>query len=66
MCQVAWILALIARIHDSLRRSGVTHLFTLGITVETIKMLGDWKSDCVFTYLKPKPHDKRNILKTTT
>ena len=50
----------------SLRRSGATHLFTLGIPVETIKILGDWKSDCVFTYLKPKPHDKLNILNTTT
>lgn len=50
----------------SLRRSGATHLFVQGIPLETIKVLGDWESDCVFTYLKPKPQEKLSVLKSTT
>ena len=49
----------------SLRRSGAIHLLAMGIPVETIKVR-DWKSDCVFTYLQPKPHEKLHMLKSTT
>ena len=48
----------------SLRRSGATYLFNKGIPVETIKILGDWKSDCVFTYLKPYTQDKLKLIST--
>ena len=37
----------------SLRRSGASHLFTAGLPLHAIKVIGDWKSDCVFKYLKP-------------
>ena len=37
----------------SLRRSGASHLLTSGVPLETIKVLGDWRSDSVFKYLKP-------------
>jgi len=37
----------------SLRRSGASHLLASGVPLETIKVLGDWKSDCIFKYLKP-------------
>ena len=39
----------------SLRRSGASHLLSLGVPVETIKVLGDWKSHAVVAYLKPQP-----------
>ena len=46
----------------SLRRSGTSHLLMLNVPVETIKVLGDWKSDCVFKYLKPTPESKLMML----
>ena len=39
----------------SLRRSGASYLLSAQVPVETIKILGDWKSDSVFRYLKPHP-----------
>lgn len=39
----------------SLRRSGASHLVASGVPLEVIKLLGDWKSDSVFRYLKPTP-----------
>ena len=46
----------------SLRRSGATHLLSLGVPFEIIKILGDWKSDCVFKYLKPNAETKLSML----
>lgn len=42
----------------SLRRSGASYLLSVGVPLATIKILGDWKSDCVFKYLKPLPCQK--------
>ena len=50
----------------SLRRSGATYLLSLGVTVDIIKILGDWKSDCVFKYLKPSPIDQLRLLNDVT
>ena len=46
----------------SLRRSGATHLLASGVPVELIKIIGDWKSDCIFKYLTPNPSTKLNLL----
>ena len=46
----------------SLRRSGATHLLSAGVPIEVIKILGDWKSDCVFKYLKPNPSSKLEMV----
>jgi hypothetical protein len=46
----------------SLRRGGATWLLSAGVPVAAIKVLGDWKSDCVFRYLCPSVHDKMNIV----
>lgn len=48
----------------SLRRSGATHLFASQVPIETIKTLGDWKSDCVYKYLKPQESQKLHIVNT--
>lgn len=37
----------------SLRRGGATWLLSAGVPLERIKLLGDWRSDAVSTYLKP-------------
>ena len=47
----------------SLRRSGATHLLAAGVPVEIIKIIGDWKSDCIFKYLTPNPSSKLLMLK---
>jgi hypothetical protein len=39
----------------SLRRSGASYLLSVGVPIEAIKLMGDWKSDSVFKYLKPLP-----------
>ena len=48
----------------SLRRSGATHLLSVGVPVDMIKILADWKSDCVFKYLKPSPDTKLTVAKS--
>lgn len=47
----------------SLRRSGASHLLTQGVPLEVIKILGDWKSDSVFSYLKPTITQKFTLVK---
>ena len=47
----------------SLRRSGATHLFLNGVPVETIRIIGDWRSDAIYKYLKPTPDSKLLLLK---
>ena len=42
----------------SLRRSGACYLLSNGTPLEVIKVLGDWKSDSVFDYLKPSVDQK--------
>jgi integrase len=42
----------------SLRRSGASYLLMAGMPLELIRVLGDWKSDCVFQYLKPQASSK--------
>lgn len=46
----------------SLRRSGASYLLSMGVPLEAIKVLGDWKSDCVFRYLKPLPAQKLQMV----
>ena len=46
----------------SLRRSGASYLLAKGVPLETVKVLGDWKSDCVFKYLKPVATDKLTLV----
>ena len=46
----------------SLRRSGASHLFACGMSLQSIMILGDWKSDCVLKYIKPVPNDKLDLL----
>ena len=36
----------------SLRRGGTTFLGMIGVNIEEIRACGDWKSDCVYEYLK--------------
>ena len=53
----------------SLRRSGASFLLSQGVPLEAIKTLGDWRSDCVFSYLKPNISQKFTLAKkgfTTT
>ena len=45
----------------SLRRSGASHLLSSGVPCEVIKVLGDWKSDAVFRYLKPQPQQRLHM-----
>lgn len=42
----------------SLRRSGATHLMLNNVPLETIRVLGDWKSDAIYRYLKPSADSK--------
>ena len=46
----------------SLRRSGASHLLSAGVPLEVIKILGDWKSDSVFRYLKPDCSQRLSIV----
>lgn len=46
----------------SLRRSGASHLFAAKVPIEIIKVLGDWKSDCVYKYLKPQAVQKLSLV----
>ena len=46
----------------SLRRGGATWLLVSGVPVDTIKILGDWKSDSVFRYLTPDIRSKFHII----
>ena len=46
----------------SLRRGGGTWLLSAGVPLHLIKILGDWKSDCVFKYLQPDNSSKFNLL----
>lgn len=46
----------------SLRRSGASHLLSLGVPLEAIKVLGDWKSDSVFRYLKPQSSQRLSMV----
>jgi integrase len=50
----------------SLRRGGATWLLLAGVSVPIIKILGDWKSDCVLTYLKPATSAKLEVLRTAS
>lgn len=50
----------------SLRRSGATHLLSAGVPVAMIKIMGDWKSDAIFKYLKPSPQTKLDVAKSFT
>jgi hypothetical protein len=45
----------------SLRRGGATWLLSTGVPVQTIKVLGDWKSDSVFKYLTPSPSQRLSM-----
>lgn len=49
----------------SLRRSGATHLLSKNVPLEVIKVLGDWKSDAVFKYLKPQACQKLSLVNTS-
>ena len=42
----------------SLRRGGATWLLVAGVSVDMVKAIGDWKSDCVQKYIKPSTRDK--------
>lgn len=44
----------------SLRRGGATYLSVSGASIEEIKSRGDWKSDCVYQYLRT-PMDIRIV-----
>ena len=46
----------------SLRRSGASYLLAAKVPLETIKVLGDWKSDSVFKYLKPQPAQRLDMV----
>ena len=48
----------------SLRRGGATWLLNAGAPIHLIKLLGDWKSDAVFKYLKPNLTDSQNAINT--
>ena len=48
----------------SLRRGGATWLLNAGTPIHLIKILGDWKSDCVLQYLRPSPSDRLLTLTT--
>ena len=50
----------------SLRRGGATWLFNSGVSLEEIKTVGDWRSDCVQKYLKPSVSDKFKTLNSVT
>lgn len=42
----------------SLRRGGATWMLVSGVPLDMVKVLGDWKSDAVYQYLKPQTQDK--------
>ena len=46
----------------SLRRGAATWLMVCGVPLHVIKTLGDWKSDCVFQYIKPDVLHKFKII----
>ena len=46
----------------SLRRGGATWLLSAGVPLHLIKILGDWKSDCVLQYLRPSPAQRLQCL----
>ena len=46
----------------SLRRSGATHMLMNSVPIETIRVLGDWRSGVVFRYLKPSADSKLSVL----
>ena len=46
----------------SLRRSGACHLLAKGLPLDSVKVLGDWKSDTVFAYLTPDISTKFQML----
>lgn len=46
----------------SLRRGAATWLMVCGVPLHIIKTLGDWKSDCVYKYLKPDELQKFKIM----
>ena len=50
----------------SLRRGGATWLLNAGALLHLIKILGDWRSDCVLKYLRPDPADSLNLLSNFT
>jgi hypothetical protein len=37
-------------------------MLNAGIPLHLIKILGDWKSDCVLQYLRPSPSDRLTML----
>ena len=47
----------------SLRRSGASYLISAGVDLSVIKVLGDWRSDAVFKYLKPQTEDRLKLAK---
>lgn len=49
----------------SLRRGGASWLLSVGVPVETIKVLGDWKSNAVFKYLLPSDSQRLQMLPRT-
>lgn len=50
----------------SLRRGGATWLMACGVPLHTIRVLGDWKSDCIFRYLKPSISQRFKIIDNVT
>ena len=38
------------------------HLFMGGVAITAIHVLGDWKSDSIYKYLKPDPMSKLALL----
>lgn len=50
----------------SLRRGGATWLMNSGASLEEIKSVGDWRSDCVHKYLKPNASEKLKTLNRVT
>ena len=50
----------------SLRRGGATWLLNAGVPLHVIRLLGDWKSDAVFQYLRPSPENCFSLFPSTS
>jgi hypothetical protein len=48
----------------SLRRGGATFCYRIGLSAESIKLLGDWKSQCFFQYIENSSTARYNIIST--
>jgi hypothetical protein len=48
----------------SLRRGGASFCYQIGLSAESIRLLGDWKSDCFFQYIENSSTTRYNIIST--